>query len=109
MLMHPYIAEQLMRQRAQELHHASRREMPTRPVRRRRHSMKYRTGWMLVEIGLALLQRSPVTDRRRAGLGLRNQRRCLGAMGGLPRISLASSDAGLCPGKDMTSQIPGGI
>jgi hypothetical protein len=65
MLMHPYIAEQLMRQRAQELHRASRRSMPTRPVRRRPHSIKYRTGWVLVEIGLALLQRSPVSDRRR--------------------------------------------
>jgi hypothetical protein len=59
--MHPYIAEQLMRQRAQELHHASRRYVPTRRVRGSPHSIKYRTGWVLIEIGLALVQRSPVT------------------------------------------------
>jgi hypothetical protein len=59
MFMHPYVTEELARQREQELRRSVRRYTPPRQLRRRRRGcIRHRAGWVLIEIGLALAQGS---------------------------------------------------
>jgi hypothetical protein len=64
--MHPSVREELARQREQELRRSAGRYTPPRHMRRRHGSARYRAGWVLIEIGLALAQRSAMADTRRA-------------------------------------------
>ena len=58
--MHPYLMELLVRQRVADLRTSARRYCSPMPGERRRRSrsVRYRTGWALVEIGLALARGS---------------------------------------------------
>jgi len=57
--MNPYVTEELIGQGEQQLRRSARRYNTARqPRRRRRGCLRRRTGWVLIEIGLALLQRS---------------------------------------------------
>lgn len=57
--MNPDVTEELIRQREQELRRSVHRYAPPRqPRRRRRGSVRHRTGWVLIEVGLALAQDS---------------------------------------------------
>jgi hypothetical protein len=59
MSMNPYLMEELIRQREQELRRSVRRCTPAPRIRRRRRScLRRRTGWVLIEIGLTLAQGS---------------------------------------------------
>jgi hypothetical protein len=57
--MHLYVREELARQRERELRRSAGRCVPPRHLHRRHGSARYRAGWVLIEIGLALAQRSP--------------------------------------------------
>ena len=52
--MHPYTMSQLAIQHAHELSAAADRNRPHVTPAGPRNSVRYRTGWMLVEIGLRL-------------------------------------------------------
>jgi len=56
MLMHLYVTEDLIRQREHELRTSARRHMPRRQFRPRHGSVRHRAGWVLIEVGLALVQ-----------------------------------------------------
>jgi nuclear transport factor 2 (NTF2) superfamily protein len=56
--MHPYVREELARQREQELRRSAGRYRPPQQRHRRHGAARYRAGWVLIEIGLALAQRS---------------------------------------------------
>jgi hypothetical protein len=60
MFAHPYLIEEHIRQREQELRRSARRYTPRQPHRRHRpagrHPVRRRAGWALIEIGLALVQ-----------------------------------------------------
>lgn len=57
--MNPYLMEELIRQREQELRRSVRRYTPAPRCRRRhRGGLRRRTGWVLIEIGLTLAQGS---------------------------------------------------
>jgi hypothetical protein len=57
--MNPYLMEELIRQREQEMHRSVRRCTPAPRFRRRRRGcLRRRTGWLLIEIGLTLAQGS---------------------------------------------------
>jgi hypothetical protein len=59
MCLHPSFAEQLIRQREHELARSAALHGPLRADRKRaRHSLRYRIGWRLVEIGLTLARGS---------------------------------------------------
>jgi hypothetical protein len=60
--MHPYVSEELARQREQELRMSARGYTPPRHMHRRHGSARYRAGSVLIEIGLALAQRSAFAD-----------------------------------------------
>ena len=60
--MHPYVSEELARQREQELRRSAGRYTPRRHLHRRHGSARYRAGWVLIEVGLALAQRSAMAD-----------------------------------------------
>ena len=57
-----YIREELARQRERELRRSAARYTPPRHLHRRQGSARYRAGWVLIEIGLALAQRSAIAD-----------------------------------------------
>jgi hypothetical protein len=61
--MDPYVREELARQREQELRRSAGRCVPPRHLHRRHGSARYRAGWVLIEIGLALAQRSATPGR----------------------------------------------
>src|SRR5258708_24505298 len=60
MLIHPYLIEDLIRRREQQLRRSARRYMPRRSHPRRcptgRQAARRRAGWALVETGLVLVQ-----------------------------------------------------
>jgi len=60
MLIHPYLIEELIRQREQQLRRSARRYMPRRSHPQRcptgRQAARRRAGWALVETGLVLVQ-----------------------------------------------------
>ena len=60
--MHPYVREELARQREQELRRSAGRSTPPRHMHRRHGAARYRAGWVLIEIGLALAQRFAKAD-----------------------------------------------
>ena len=62
MYTHPYVREELARQREQDLRRSAGRYTPPRHMHRRHGSARYRAGWVLIEIGLALAQRSAMAD-----------------------------------------------
>jgi hypothetical protein len=53
--MNPYLTELLARERQADLRRSARRHRPPMP---RRRPVRYRAGWALVAIGLALAHRS---------------------------------------------------
>ena len=63
--MHPYVWEELARQREREPRRSAGRYVPPRYLHRRHGSARYRAGWVLIEIGLALAQRSAIADTGR--------------------------------------------
>ena len=65
MYMPPHIREELARQRERELRRSAGRYTPPRHLHRRYGSARYRAGWVLIEIGLALAQRSAIADTGR--------------------------------------------
>ena len=56
--MHAYIAQELARQREQELRRSAQRYLSSRSLRRRRRPVRHRAGSALVAIGLALARGS---------------------------------------------------
>ena len=56
MFTHPYLIDEHIRQREQELRRSARRYTPRQPHRRHspagRHPVRRRAGWALIEIGL---------------------------------------------------------
>ena len=60
--MHPYVREELARQREQELRRSAGRYTPPRHMHRRHGSARYRARWVLIEVGFALAQRSAMAD-----------------------------------------------
>jgi len=65
MYMPLYIREELARQHERELRRSAGRYTPPRHPHRRHGSARYRAGWVLIEIGLALAQRSAMADTGR--------------------------------------------
>ena len=77
MFMHPYVMEELARQRKQELRRSVRGYTPPRQFRRRRCGcISHRAGWVLIEIGLALPRVLAMPDTRPRG-GDVNQRKAI--------------------------------
>jgi len=68
MFINPYLIEEHIRQREQELRRSARRYTPGQPHPRhrpvRRHSVRRRIGWVLIEIGLTLVQGAVMPDTR---------------------------------------------
>ena len=69
MYIHPYVRQEIARQREHELRRSAHRYGQLEPRRKRHSPVRYRTGWMLIEIGLALTcgsgaDRHPVTRWR---------------------------------------------
>jgi hypothetical protein len=66
MFTHPYLIEEHIRQREQELRRSARRYTSRQPRRRHRpagrHAVRRRAGWALIEIGLALVQGAVMPD-----------------------------------------------
>ena len=57
--MHPYLAQEIARQREDELRRSAKRYGQLRPRRKRRPgSAWHRAGWVLIEIGLTLVHSS---------------------------------------------------
>jgi len=52
---HWYIAQQIARQREHELRRSARRYGQLEPNRKPRGAVRYRTGWVFIEIGLAII------------------------------------------------------
>jgi hypothetical protein len=50
--MHPYLTNQMSRQRAADMHAAAERARMLRRPRVLRGSVRHRAGWTLIEIGL---------------------------------------------------------
>ena len=61
MLIHPFLTEELSRLHEQELRRSARRYTPRQPYTRHR-LVRRRTGWVLIEIGLALVQSAVTPD-----------------------------------------------
>ena len=61
MFINPYLIEEHIRQREQELRRSARRYTPRQPYTRHR-LVRRRTGWVLIEIGLALVQGAVTPD-----------------------------------------------
>jgi hypothetical protein len=61
MLIHPFLTEELSRLREQELRRSARRHTPRQPHTRHR-PIRRRAGWVLIEIGLALVQSAVTRD-----------------------------------------------
>jgi hypothetical protein len=65
MYLHTYAAERLIRQRERELAGSAERHGRIVPSRERtRRSLRYRAGWALIEIGLALARDRAMPDAR---------------------------------------------
>ena len=62
MFIHPYLIEEHISQRERELRRYALRDTPHQSGPLRRHSVGRRAGWMLIEIGLALVQGAATPD-----------------------------------------------